>query len=749
MNRHKEKPVVIGKGALEVHLYGNSLKFYWQGKELTANCGFNIAVNTAGMWADSSYSQWEVLEKGETYVILNNIWHQLPVSCTWRLEITENYQILWDVHMEVEEILEIDERRAIIIVSSSYKSWVNSFEEGRFPPIIGWQNMPFDNLSSKLVGTRFSQDPCMVPFVLEFDDNQYGRIFPLIQNTSSDIEAHVIGAKMIDYHDRRCFAKGRYKFFSGTVSFLKNEPELDQKIENLKTSFFEREQRTSKLANKKGVKVLLVNFPWQNEKKWGVRAGSRWPHIKDKSEGNYLPFPFFLAYATALLRKNGIEADLIDAIASQIPEESFIEELSKRDFDVLVAETSVPSFNYDIELLRKISSLDFPIVLCGPHPEIYRPQFLEKNSFIDFVLFAEYEFTLLQLIEDIAKGGKSFSSIPGLIWRDSKNSIIKNPPRPPFDINLLPWPYRDNLAMERYWDLPGNIPHPSIQMVASRGCPFGCDFCLWPQLLFGGRKYRTRDVGDCIDEMEYMVRKRNFKSVYWDDDTFNIGKGRMLKFSEEIIRRGLNRIPWAIMAKADLMDEEILNAFKKAGLHAVKYGVESASQELVDRCGKGLDLKKAERMINYTKSLDIGVHLTFTFGLRGETKDTMKRTIDYALYLDPHSIQFSIMTPFPGTRLFEELDDEGKIITKNWSFYDGHYNCVFKPDNVSGSELEEAKRYAYRLWAEHKRKKRGFSGDVERFLNYCRDSGFKTACGKAKSYLNYVIFHRSKFIGKI
>ena len=95
-------------------------------------------------------------------------------------------------------------------------------------------------------------------------------------------------------------------------------------------------------------------------------------------------------------------------------------------------------------------------------------------------------------------------------------------------------------------------------MIASRGCPFGCNFCLWPQTLFGGTIYRARGVKDCIAEMEFLIKEKGFKSVYFDDDTFNVGKKRMLEFSNEIIKRGLCKTPWAIMARPDLMDREIL-----------------------------------------------------------------------------------------------------------------------------------------------------------------------------------------------
>lgn len=450
-------------------------------------------------------------------------------------------------------------------------------------------------------------------------------------------------------------------------------------------------------------KILLVNLPWQRDGKWGVRAGSRWPHIKDDSEGNYLPFPFFLAYSASLLQRHGVEALMIDAIAQQISEDNFIQKVLSAGSDYLVAETSIPSFYEDLNILNKISKSGISIILCGPNSEIYKPDFLRKNSSIDYVLYGEYEETLLELILSIFKD-KDISRIKGLIYRNGAD-VVKNSMRPPFDINMLPWPYRDGLPMEKYWDLPGNIPYPSVQMVASRGCAFSCNFCLWPQVIYQGNHYRVRNTDDLVNEMGYLVRKKGFKSIYFDDDTFNIGKDRILQICRAIKKNELQNIPWAIMARPDLMDEEILNEFKSAGLWAVKYGVETRSQALIKSCHKELDLDKTTQVVKLTNDLGIKVHLTFCFGFPEETLETIQKTIDYCLSLSPESAQFSILTPFPGTRLFEELDSQEKILTYDWAKYDGHYGCVFKPDNLHPEDLQREKQRAYRLWGEYVRKK--------------------------------------------
>lgn len=744
---------MLTKGNIKIVCSGFGIKLYWNDIEVTSEAGLNVGINTLGLWTDSSKANWEILDKWEEGLKIKVIFKELPLSQIWIIRIIDDCRISLNIDVEVEEWLHIDEFRVVCLANCGYKTWIQDFCDGNFPrPNEKWQCLPMSNIPISLIGVRFSTEGEFLPSLTLKCQNDKEQIFAFVQKPSSDIEANIIGFRRKSLKGDSEYYPGQYHLFSGIINFSEKDNLLDQEIENLRQDSFNAivREKTSGPKVSEESKVLLVNFPWQKKEKKGVRAGSRWPHIKDRSENNYLPFPFFLAYATSLLLENGIDAGLIDFIAEGTSEDDFLEKIGRMDFDILVVETSIPSFYYDMKIIRKISSKGIFVVLCGPNSEIYKPEFLKNNNCIDFVLFGEYEFTLLELAKAIFKEKKDLSFIKGLIWRDRKNNVIKNCSRESFELDSLPWPYRgESLLMEKYWDLPGDIPYPSAQMIASRGCPFSCNFCLWPQVFFNGKAYRTRDVVDVVDEMEHLIVRKGFKSIYFDDDTFNIGKERMIRLCDEIIRRDLHKVPWAIMAKADLMDEETLDKMREAGLYAVKYGVENASQELVDRCGKNLDLKKAERIIKYTKSLGINIHLTFSFGLSGETKETIKNTINYALKLDSHSVQFSIITPFPGTRLFEELDKGGRILTKDFSMYDGHCSCVFQPDNLSPDDLEKAKQHAYKLWADHKRRKRGFFGDVKRFFNYWKNHGPVYSFKRLAGYCIYISSNRKKFIGRI
>ncbi|MGE4358164.1 MAG: radical SAM protein, partial [Candidatus Omnitrophota bacterium] len=695
------------------------MKIYWDNNEITQGIGLNSAINTLGLWTDSSKAVWQIIDKNETGFRIQISFSELPVIETWSLEIESENEISWQVEVSPEEDIYVDEFRFVLLVSPYYKTWFSGYQEGDFPRISGWQDMPVSDTSSRKIGVRFPVDGLFLPSVLlDFEDSGELEVIPLIQNSPPEINARIIGAKIIGSKGNSWYSTGsEYQLFSAKICLFDSDRGLDKELEMMRQTHLRNLYKYS-LHSKTKKKVLLVNLPWQIENKWGVRAGSRWPHIKDETEGNYLPFPFFLAYATSLLQENGIEAYLIDAIAEQIPEDKFVERIKDLDFDYLLAETSIPSFYNDLKILERVHEEGVSIILCGPNALIYEPQFLKEHRFIDFVLYGEYEFSLLELIKSLQEN-KDLSKIRGLIYR-SDNEIIKNPGREPFDINLLPWPHRETLPMDKYWDLPGNIPYPSVQILASRGCPFGCNFCLWPQVMYQGNHYRVRDIEDVVDEMEYLVREKGFKSVYFDDDTFNIGKERMLRFCKEIKDRNLQNVPWAIMARPDLMDAEILENMKSAGLWAIKYGVETFSKELNESCYKRMDIERATKMIKLTKELGIKIHLTFCFGLEGETEETINRTIDYALKLDPESVQFSVLTPFPGTSLFEILEKEGRILIYDWAKYDGNYHCVFRPAYLTPEEIVKARNRAYLVWGEHLRRKRRLKGDIERFKKYLR-----------------------------
>jgi len=403
-----------------------------------------------------------------------------------------------------------------------------------------------------------------------------------------------------------------------------------------------------------------------------------------------MPFPFFLAYATAVLEQAGIDVFLYDAIAERASNEDFMVIVKQHEPDVIVIETSTPSIDVDLEWARKLREQHpySKIVFCGTHAEMFSKSWLNLNPSIDHVIRGEYEVALYEMVCLM----ETSQEVPAIY--DGK--LV--------DIDMLPWPARHFLPMKNYGgDSVGNwMPLPFATMWASRGCPYSCSFCVWPQLMYGGTTYRTRNPIDVVDEVEHLVKEQGFKSIFFDDDTFNVRKGYVLCICQELKRRNLN-IPFAIMARADCMDREMLIALKGAGLRALKYGVESGSQEILDRCGKQLNLEKVKKIVPLTMNMGIKVHLTFMFGLPGETQETVQQTIDLMLELKPDTLQIGVACPWPGTIFYNELIARGHLLPCKYEDYAHVGGAVIKTDALSKQEIEQAANKARLIWDGRKR----------------------------------------------
>ncbi|MBI4567486.1 MAG: glycosyltransferase [Planctomycetes bacterium] len=456
-------------------------------------------------------------------------------------------------------------------------------------------------------------------------------------------------------------------------------------------------------------RVFLGNAPWNAPGKYGVRAGSRWPHFEEEGF-TYMPFPFFMAYASAVLEESGLPTLMVDGIAEGITEEAFLARLTAFAPEVTLLEVSTPSIDTDLAFARRVRAAlpATAIVFAGLHATMHEPAFLDAHPFVDFCLIGEYDYTLRDLCLALEAGGAQATlGVAGLLGRDPGTGRAVSTGRRPTidDLDALPWPSRHMLPMDRYHDEPGGIPQPSAQMWASRGCPYTCNFCAWPQIVYANNRYRVRSPRNIVDEMEWLTRECGFRSVYFDDDTFNIGKNRMRDLADEILRRGI-RIPWGAMCRADTVDADTLRRLFESGLAAVKFGVESADQRVVDECGKKLRLETLRRMVKCAHDLGVKTHLTFMFGLPGETIAGCRKTLDLALELAPDTLQFSIATPFPGSRLYHDMEARGQLTTLDYAQYDGQHKSVIDTGLIAPGELDRFAEHAHRVWKEFTARRR-------------------------------------------
>ena len=458
------------------------------------------------------------------------------------------------------------------------------------------------------------------------------------------------------------------------------------------------------------MKVLLANPPCKESlnryyEKYFIRAGSRWPHsgIKRKSQlPHYLPFPFFLAYAAALLRNDGFEVEVIDAVALDISLQLFKDMVMEIKPDVILFETTTPTIDYDIALIREIKAkIDTQIVLTGTHASTFGVLLMREVKEIDYILFGEYEFTFLDLSSRISQN-KSLDDVKGVIYRN-KDEIISTERAPLIDpLDTLPFPARDifpsnkNPNAKIYWD--GFCQNwPVIKMHASRGCPYSCSFCVWNQVIYGNGKYRTFSPARVVDEMEYVIKEYAAKEIYFDDDDFTINRKQVHAICQQIKERNIN-VKWSCMGDAINLDEETIRLMASCGCVGIKFGVESGSKQVLRQLGKPVDLEKVVRIDDLCYKYGIKSHATFTIGLLGETRHSLEETHKFVKKLNSSSIQVSICTPFPGTRFYEEVKSKGFFKDSSWDQFDGKAKETINYPGLSAKEMEEFRRIIFRSW---------------------------------------------------
>jgi anaerobic magnesium-protoporphyrin IX monomethyl ester cyclase len=457
------------------------------------------------------------------------------------------------------------------------------------------------------------------------------------------------------------------------------------------------------------MRVLFVNLPWRG-RDYAVRAGSRWAHsLKNtKRVVNYRPFPFFMASAAALIEKKH-EVLVIDALAEELGESEFFRKIKEFRPEVTVAEISTPSYNNDISFLKEIKKLtNSKIIVAGQHPSALPEEVIKENSFISNVLVGEYEYILQSLLAN----RKPLTNQAQNQIKNVKSKILRNTKLP--DIDTIPWPARHLFDMKLYNE-PFCDSYPNIQMMASRGCYYRCSYCN-TFLLYGGRNYRFRNPKDIVDEMEYCVGKYLPKEFYFDDDLINAEPEKLEEMCLLKIKRKIGT-PFSAMAHSNI-SRKILEIMKKAGCRALKFGVETADEEVLRQLGKGITIEMVKKAVQNCKELGIRTHLTYAIGLPGETKESIRKTIRFALkYGD--SYQISLATPYPGTPLYNLAKSKGWLQVDSWEDYDGAKKSIMDLPNLSAGEIYEL----YLLGQKSFYRKLLESGEYKKFIRMAYQEG--------------------------
>src|SRR6516162_2625979 len=405
------------------------------------------------------------------------------------------------------------------------------------------------------------------------------------------------------------------------------------------------------------LKTLFLNPP--SFENFDGGAGSRWPATREIESYWY---PVWLAYPTGMLEG----ARLLDAPPHHVSGQETIE--IAKEYEFLVLFTSTPGFPGDIRLARAIKDANPRIKICfvGPHVSVLPEKSLRDCPAIDFVARKEFDYTVVEYAQ-----GKPLEEIAGISYLKD-GQIFHNPDRPQItDLDALPHVtdvYKRDLDVTRY-----NVPfllNPYVSLYTTRGCPAQCTFCLWPQTL-SGHPWRKRSTDDVAREMakakEYWP---NVKEFFFDDDTFNIQKARTIELCSKLKPVG---ITWSCTSRVTT-DYETLKAMKEAGCRLLIVGYESGDQQILKNIKKGATVERARQFTKDCHKLGLKVHGDFILGLPGETKDTIRTTIDFAKELDVETIQVSVAHAYPGTEFYDYAKANGFILIEGAQMVDegGH-----------------------------------------------------------------------------
>ena len=419
------------------------------------------------------------------------------------------------------------------------------------------------------------------------------------------------------------------------------------------------------------MRTLFLNPP--SFENFDGGASSRWPATREIESYWY---PVWLCYPAGLLP----DSRVVDAPPHKITALETIE--IAKDFELVVLFTSSLGLRIDLKIaeMMKDANPKAKVAFVGP-PATIEPEKVLQDAAVDFVVRREFDYQIAGYA-----GGTPIEKLPGVSFRKNA-SVIHNPEgRAIENLDQLPWVtkvYKRDLDITRY-----NVPflrHPYISLYTSRGCPAMCTFCLWPQT-HSGHRWRLRSSDDVAAEVRYALDTfPEVGEIFFDDDTFNYRKARTLELCAKL--KPLN-FTWSCTSRVTT-DYETLKAMKESGCRLLIVGYESGDSQILKNIKKGATVEMALRFTENCKKLGLVIHGDFIVGLPGETKETIRRTIDFAKRLDTETIQVSIAHALPGTEL-HDFGTQNGLINVSMADEAGHQLPNITYPGLNEAELVDA-----------------------------------------------------------
>lgn len=371
------------------------------------------------------------------------------------------------------------------------------------------------------------------------------------------------------------------------------------------------------------------------------------PTRKISKEDIVVP-PLGIAYLAAVLEDKGYKVSIIDAFAEMLNESALEKRIKAFAPDVVGITGMTPVIDNAFRVVTIARNHARHIIMGGPHVSVVGKKLFDQCPLIDYAIQGEGELSFSLLLDSI-ESNKDISNTPGLITRD-----IENPPAQFInELDNIPFPARHLLPNERYRYILSN--GRITTLFTSRGCPYHCVFC--DKAVFGS-KWRARSAANVLDEIEMVHKELGIRSIIFYDDLFTLKKERVKEICNGILERGL-MIEWKCEGRVNLVDEDTLKLMKKAGCSMIAYGVESGNQKGLDYLNKGTNIEQIRKAFSITRNAGIKPMAYFILGIPVETYEDELNTIEFAKEIRPAYAQFSVLSPTPGTKLYEDAVNMG------------------------------------------------------------------------------------------
>ncbi|HID28514.1 MAG TPA: B12-binding domain-containing radical SAM protein [Desulfobacterales bacterium] len=384
--------------------------------------------------------------------------------------------------------------------------------------------------------------------------------------------------------------------------------------------------------------------------------------------------PLGLLYVAAAVRDRGYEVEVVDRTVD-------FRKIDFASFDVVGIHSDTTRFKKALELARRANAAGAKVVMGGPHPCFVAREIL-ATGVVDAVVRGEGDKTFADLL-DAWKHGSGAALLPGLTVATSQGVVDTGDPVRIRDVDSLPFPARDLIDLSRYTKARLGY-RPLATIHTSRGCPYRCRFCSSSR--FDGAKWRARSSESVLAELEHLVGDLGYKAVAFVDDNFAGSPERIHKICDGILKKGLD-IHWWCFCRVDTVAHypEMVQHMAEAGARSVFIGVETSSSGVLDHFHKGISAGQAREAVRILKRNGIKIWASYILGAPEETRTDIRSTIRFACELDSDIAQFTLLTPYPGTELYEELKDT--ITEKDWSKFDG-VHAVYQHPRIPRVEMQ-------------------------------------------------------------